>query len=82
MRTVSLGLVLARLQPGTQISMEQTRVREELWLPSAMHAKVIVRLALIKVVSAEVDVTFSNYRKFQSDSRVLETTEVPATRPQ
>jgi hypothetical protein len=81
-RTVSLGLVLARLQPGTQISMEQTRVREELWLPSAMHAKVIVRLALIKVVSAEVDVTYSNYRKFQSDSRILDTTEVPATRPQ
>jgi hypothetical protein len=81
-RTVSLGLVLARLQPGTQISVEQARVREELWMPSAIHAKVFVRLALIKAVSAEVDVTFSNYRKFQSDSRVLETSEVPATRPQ
>ena len=51
-------------------------------MPSAMHAKVFVRLALIKTVSAEVDVAFSNYRKFQSDSRVLETTEVPATPPQ
>jgi hypothetical protein len=81
-RTVSLGLVLARLQPGTQFSMEQTRVREELWMPSAVHAKVFVRLALIKTISAEVDVTFSNYRKFQSDSRVLETSEVPATRPE
>lgn len=80
-RTVSLGLVLARLQPGTQLSMEQTRVREELWMPSAIRAKVLVRLALIKVVCAEVDVTFSNYRKFQSDSRVLETTELPATPP-
>jgi hypothetical protein len=81
-RTVSLGLVLARLQPGTQLSMEQTRVREELWMPSVVHAKVFVRLALIKAISAEVDVTFSNYRKFQSDSRILETSEVPATRPQ
>jgi hypothetical protein len=80
-RTVSLGLVLARLQPGTQISMQQTRVREELWMPSTVHAKVFVRLALVKTVSAEVNVAFSNYRKFQSDSRVLESTEVPATPP-
>jgi len=80
-RTVSLGVVLARLQPGTQLSIEQTRVREELWMPSTIRAKVFVRLALIKTLSAEVDVAFSNYRKFQSDSRILETTEVPATPP-
>jgi hypothetical protein len=74
-RTVSFGLVLARLQPGTRVAFEQKRVQGEIWLPSSAHVKLSARLALLKKVNAEIDVTFSDYRKFRSDSRIIETTE-------
>jgi hypothetical protein len=74
-RTVSFGLVLARLQPGTRVAFEQKRVQGEIWLPSSAQVKLSARLALLKKLNAEIDVTFSDYRKFQSDSRIIETTE-------
>ena len=80
-RTVSLGWVLIRLQPGTRLFMEQKRVQDEIWLPSAVRVRVVGRLALLLKANVEADITYSNYRKFQSDSRVLETSEVPATPP-
>jgi hypothetical protein len=36
----------------------------------------------VKNYNLDVLATYSNYRKFQSDSRILETSEVPATLPQ
>lgn len=76
-RTVSFGWILARLQPGTQLWFEQQRVQDEIWLPSAARMKIFARVALLRKLSAEVDVTFRNYRKFQSVSRVVETQELP-----
>jgi hypothetical protein len=75
-RTVSFGLILARLQPGTRVAFEQKRVQGEIWLPSSAHVKLTARLALLKKINAEIDVTFSDYRKFQSDSRIIETAPV------
>jgi hypothetical protein len=76
-RPVSFGWILARLQPGTQLHFEQRRVQEEIWLPASARMKIFARVALLRKLSAEVDVTFRNYRKFQSDSRVVETREIP-----
>lgn len=76
-RPVSFGWILARLQPGTQLWFEQQRVQDEIWLPSAARMKIFARVALLRKLSAEVDVSFRNYRKFQSESRVIETQELP-----
>lgn len=76
-RTVSFGWILARLQPGSQLWFEQKRVQDEIWLPSSARMKIFARLGLVRKLNAEVDVTFSNYRKFQTDSRIVETQELP-----
>lgn len=69
--TVSWGLVLARLNKGTQMRFEQMRVNGEVWLPRRVSVDIHGRLALLKKLNADVEVTFENYRKFQTDSRVV-----------
>lgn len=78
--TISFGLFLARLGPGAQLSFEQKRVNGEIWLPSRATTKLAARVAWLKKFNAEVDVVWRDYRKFQTDSRVLgseELTEEP-----
>jgi hypothetical protein len=48
-----------------------TRVNDEVWLPKRIEAKVSARLALVKKYRIESDTSFSNYRKFQVESRVV-----------
>lgn len=69
--TVSLGLFLARFHKGSRIMIEQTRVNDEVWLPQHMAVKVDVRLALMKNFDIEQDVTYRDYKKFRSDTRIV-----------
>ena len=69
--TVSLGLFLARIHRGSRIMIEQTRVNDEVWLPQHMAVKVDVRLALLKNFDIEQDVTYRDYKKFRSDTRIV-----------
>ena len=75
-RRISIGLVLACLNPGTTVDFEQRRVNDEIWMPSQVHVRAVGRLALLKKFNAEVFVTYSDYRKFQRDSRITETMEI------
>jgi len=76
-RTVSFGWILARLRPGTRLAMEQRPVEAGVWLPSKVSLQILAQVALLKKLEAEVDITFSNYRKFQSESRIVSTEELP-----
>lgn len=76
-RTVSFAGFLARLDPGAILEFRQTRVNNELWMPSKAHTRIEGRLALLKKVRAEVDVDWMNYRKFQTDSKLLSVEELP-----
>jgi hypothetical protein len=68
---ISWGAFLLRLRPGAHIELEQTFVNNEIWLP--LHARFTfdARVALFKEIRADVDVQFSDYKKFRSDSRVI-----------
>lgn len=74
--TVSFGLFLARLGPGAKLTFEQQRVNDEIWLPSRASTKLDARVALLKRFNAEVDVAWRDYRKFQTDSRIVSTQEL------
>jgi hypothetical protein len=50
-------------------------VNAEIWLPSRVLIHADARLALIKKLRAEIDIHYSDYRKFQSDSQILEARE-------
>jgi hypothetical protein len=71
--TISYGLFLARLNPGAKLVFEQTRVNDEIWLPKFEHASGSGRLGLVKKISQEQDLTWSNYRKFQVESKIVST---------
>ena len=69
--TLWFGLGLLRVAPGGTLHFEQTRVNEEIWLPSRILVRADARVALVKKVRAELDIRYSDYRKFQSDSHIV-----------
>lgn len=69
--SISIGLFLVRLQKGARLTIEQTRVNDEVWLPKRVTVALAARILLLKSFRAEVEATFMNYRKFQSESRLV-----------
>jgi hypothetical protein len=69
--TVSVGLFLARIYKGSHITVEQTEVNDEVWLPSHVQLKVDVRLALLKDFKVEQEQTFRDYKKFRTSTRIV-----------
>jgi hypothetical protein len=43
-----------------------------LWATTHVELRASARLALMKKVNAEQEITFSDYRKFATDSRMVE----------
>lgn len=70
--TISAGFGLLRISPGSSMHFEQTRVNDEIWLPSSMLIRYDARVALLKALRGEYDIRYSDYRKFQSDSKIVE----------
>ncbi len=73
---VRFGWILAKLDPGARMTFEQRRVHGEVWLPSHAWMRLGARLALVRRLDAEVEVFWRDYRKFQSDSRITDVTEI------
>ena len=69
--TVSFGLFLARIHKGSRIVLEQTRVNDEVWLPQHVAVKIDVRLALLKNFNVEDDITFRDYKKFRTNTKIV-----------
>ncbi len=69
--TVSVGLFLARVHKGSRIIIEQTRINDEVWLPQHIDVKVDVRLALLKNFNVEDDITYRDYKKFRTDTKIV-----------
>lgn len=74
--TVSVGLFLVRLHEGSNIQIEQVRVNDEVWLPKHVALKLDARVALFKGVNIEEDATYSDYRKFRTDTKITPAGEV------
>jgi hypothetical protein len=69
---ISFGLGLLRLAPGSILNFEQVRVNEEVWLPARISVRADARLAYLRKLREELDVTYRDYKKFQADSRIVE----------
>ena len=70
--TISAGFGLLRVAPGGTLHFEQTRVNDEIWLPSSIRVRFEARLALVKKLRGEFEAGYSNYQKFRSDSKIVE----------
>ncbi|HTS57125.1 MAG TPA: hypothetical protein VMH03_06240 [Terriglobales bacterium] len=69
--TLSFGLFLARVHPGTHIVVEQTRVNDEVWLPKHVWLKLDAKIALLKNYNLTADITYTDYKKFRADTKIL-----------
>jgi hypothetical protein len=73
--TISYGLILFRLYKGSRLQFEQARVNDEIWLPRLEHIQAAGRMALFMKGAFDGTTTFENYRKFQSDSKIVSIAE-------
>jgi hypothetical protein len=69
--TISFGGFLLRLEKGSRIVIEQTRMDGQLWLPRHVFVLAEARLLLLKNLNREMEYNFSDYKKFQADSHVV-----------
>jgi hypothetical protein len=69
--TISFGGILVRLARGSRATFEETRINDEVWLPKRVRVDASARVMLVAAARAQVDIAFSNYRKFQADSRLV-----------
>ncbi len=73
--TLSFGLALIRIMKGGKIHFEQTRVNDEIWLPSLFTASGNARVGYLMKMSGDVNVTYRDYKKFQTESRIVSVEE-------
>jgi hypothetical protein len=59
--TVSIGWIVARIEPGTHFTFEQTRVANGLWMPKRVTVAGLVRVMMIHGKSLNEEVTYSGY---------------------
>jgi hypothetical protein len=78
--TLSFGFFLFRVAPGATVSFEQTSVNGEVWLPSRISVRADARIAILKKMRAEIDITYREYQKFQADSKIVTESIDPQTK--
>ena len=69
---ISFGFGLIKLGSGAVLNFDQVRVNEEVWLPASIRVRADARLAYLKKLREELDITYRDYHKFQADSRIVE----------
>jgi len=78
--TISFGLFLFRIHPGSRFELENAHVNNELWWIKRLSIVGSARIALLKNESVDQEEVFSNYKKFSASITILpEMKEVPAT---
>jgi hypothetical protein len=77
--TISFGLFLFRIHPGSRFNFQQLHLNNEVWLMRRFYINGGARIALLKNEAIEQEDTFSNYKKFSSTVTILPgVREVPA----
>jgi hypothetical protein len=66
--TISIGWIVARVQPGTRFTVEQTRVENGLWMPRHITICGDAHVMLVHTKKINEELTYSGYRKAGSVS--------------
>jgi hypothetical protein len=75
--TITFGGILVRLAKGSRLEADQARVNGEVWLPKRFQAEASARVGLIKKFHGRMEITYSDYKKFQTDSRIVAVEPIP-----
>jgi hypothetical protein len=63
------GGMLASIGASTAFSFEQEKIGDEVWLPSSMEANISARVLLLAKFNRSVERRYSEYKKYQIDSK-------------
>jgi hypothetical protein len=74
------GGLLASLDKGTNLVLEQTKINDEVWLPSYAEVHAAARVVFIKVRENEID-RYSDYKKFRVETKIGPSTPVQDAAP-
>ena len=69
--TIAFGVFLARIHRGTHVVVDLTEVNKEVWLPRHVEFRLDAKVALLKNYREDIEQTFSDYKKFRTDSKVI-----------
>jgi len=69
--TISIGAFLVRVAKGSHLVMSQTHVNDEIWMPKRISLFAGARVLLVKGYRFDAEYSFMEYKKFQTDSRVV-----------
>jgi hypothetical protein len=61
--TIGIGWILARIEPGTQFTLEQTRVENGLWMPRRITISGAARVMIFHSKTIGEELTWSGYRR-------------------
>jgi hypothetical protein len=75
--TITYGGILVRLAKGSHLEADQARVNGEVWLPKRLEAEASARVGLLKKFRGRMEITYSDYKKFSTDSRIVDVAPVP-----
>ena len=64
---IGFGL-LASVAKGSNVVFDQSLIRNEAWLPTAIALHLQARAFLVAGFRADIDIRFDQYRKFQTDA--------------
>ena len=63
------GGMLASIGASTAFSFEQEKIGDEVWMPSSMEANISARVLLVAKFNRSVERRYSDYKKYQIDSK-------------
>ncbi len=63
------GGMLASIGASTAFSFEQEKIGDEVWLPASMEANISARVLLLAKFNRSVERRYSDYKKYQIDSK-------------
>jgi hypothetical protein len=74
--SVNWGFFIAKLSKGSRVNVEQVKVNDEVWLPKHVAVKLDARLMLLKHFNMDIDITYKDYKKFNTSSKISVVGEV------
>lgn len=69
--TISFGLFLVRIHPGSRFVLETQHINNELWAMKRLYISGSARVALLKNEAIEQEDAFSNFKKFSTSVTIL-----------
>lgn len=66
--TISIGWIVARVEPGTTFAVEQTRVENGIWMPKRITINGSAHVMLVHTKAISEELVYSGYRKEPAES--------------